>query len=99
MMVVYKKPDGGAVVLVKGAPEMVLNVCTSVHSKKSGKTSNLNEKRIKKLDKANADMGSKGLRVLGLAYRELSSVELSTLSVEEMESNLTLISLVGMFFI
>ena len=111
MMVLYSLPEGGAIALVKGnyiyilmysslsfkgAPEMVLDVCTKIEAKRGVR--DLNKKYMDKLERANGKMGSKGLRVLGLAYRVFSAEEVQKYTeIEDMEKELTLMSLVGKF--
>jgi magnesium-transporting ATPase (P-type) len=75
---------------------MVLDVCSKIEAKKGVKE--ISKKFIEKLERANAKMGSKGLRVLGLAYRIFSAEDLENYKeIEDMERDLTLLSLIGKF--
>jgi sodium/potassium-transporting ATPase subunit alpha len=93
MTTVHVAASGQRVAYVKGAPEMLLPLCRFVH--RDGKATALEEaERGKILDHLNAFAGA-GLRVLGLAYRDLSEGALPT-SVEEIERDLTFVGLVAM---
>ena len=88
MMATYHGVNGGYKVAVKGAPENVLNSCSSVLTPE-GKKEITEEKReswIKKSEK----MANDGLRVLALAKKEVQGPE------EEPYKNLTLLGLTGM---
>ena len=68
-MSVVVEHDGRRWVYCKGAPEAVLALCTRVQSQ-AGEVA-LDEVRRQRLLDAQAGMASQGLRVLGIAYREL----------------------------
>ena len=61
--------DGKLLVLVKGAGESVLPLCTSLG--KSGSTVPLDSNTSAELSEKQRDMASEGLRVIALAFREL----------------------------
>lgn len=88
--------DGTKYVLVKGAPEIVLERCMWIEK----------NERIQKLAKQDKeiilndlkDMTGKALRVLALAYRKLNPEEsdLDKIDRERLEENLVFVGLVGM---
>lgn len=79
---------GEKIVYTKGAPEIVLKVCTKLI--KDGKAVNLDEKERNLILEENAKMAAKALRVLGFAYKESGKGE-----KEDMEGDLIFIGLQG----
>ena len=79
---------GKKIVYTKGAPEIVLKVCTKLI--KDGKAVNLDEKERNRILEENAKMAAKALRVLGFAYKESAKGE-----KEDMEEDLIFIGLQG----
>jgi len=59
--------DSGLVAYVKGAPEVVLNLCNSIYE--NGKIKKLTEKRKKEILQINTDFANNALRVLGFAFK------------------------------
>jgi len=88
--------NGDKYVLIKGAPEIVLERCSWVEK----------DERVQKLTKQDReailndlkDLTGKALRVLALAYRKLTPEEndLDTINKDKLEENLTFVGLVGM---
>ena len=82
----------------KGAPEMILERCT--HYWSAGKANILTSTHKQQIISANERMAGEALRVLGLAFRPLSSVpvqnKLSSLEPAEWEQQLVFVGLVGM---
>ena len=76
---------------VKGAPDLLIDQCT--HISEGGKTRPLTHADREHILAANHSFGQRALRVLGLAYRELTS---TATTPEQVEKNLTFIGLVGM---
>ncbi|HSQ17228.1 MAG TPA: cation-translocating P-type ATPase [Anaerolineales bacterium] len=82
------------VIAVKGAPDMVLDLCTK-YQKQDDTQAALTEKERIRILSANDEMTKDALRVLGLAYRvseEMPDVN----DVAALESGLTFIGLIGM---
>src|SRR5581483_8693602 len=77
---------------VKGAPREVLSLCNSVYldSKKQLLTDETRNVILRHLD----DFASEGLRVLGLAYREVEKKD--NYSPSDVEDELTFVGLTGM---
>lgn len=89
MTTVHKSPSGGFIAFMKGAPEIVLPLCSRLLV--SGEPKLLTEEDKRTILNVNDEMASSGLRVLGLAYREVEDPWL-----ENVESEMVFIGLVGM---
>ncbi|MDZ4159754.1 MAG: cation-translocating P-type ATPase, partial [Anaerolineaceae bacterium] len=81
-------------IAVKGAPDVVLNLCTS-YSGFNGEVFPLDETSRQRILDANDEMTNDALRVLGLAYR-LEAVDLAKVNREELENELVFAGMVGM---
>ncbi|MBI1346131.1 HAD-IC family P-type ATPase [bacterium] len=68
MSVVVRRPDDKTVLLVKGAPEMILRRCTA--ERWQGEVRPLTDERRQNIVKVNSELASRALRVLALAYRD-----------------------------
>ena len=90
------KPDHEHyVIAVKGAPDMVLNLCSRIHLMDNSTPVPLTDTRRQEILAANDLMTKDALRVLGLAYR-VSHTPLEAYSGEVLEQDLVFIGLVGM---
>lgn len=79
MSVIIEKNDTGKkFLLVKGAPDAILEVC------------NINKEDLEKAEKDNENGAAKALRMIAFAYKELDEAENKTkkYNIEEMEKNL-----------
>ncbi len=74
----------------KGAPDIILNRCEFILQKEE--VIPLTERMKEKIQKANDYFANKALRVLGLAYKNIDTLE----RVEEQENELIFLGLVGM---
>ena len=90
MITIHRRGER-CVAYVKGAPEVILERCTRILRGSSVEQLSKDE-RQRFLDYASS-MAKQALRVLGLAFRELSSCE----EIEDANHNLVLIGLVGFF--
>jgi Ca2+-transporting ATPase len=84
------------VIAVKGAPDLVLGLCTSYQSidDKTKRMSDANRQRIRE---ANDSMTQDALRVLGVAYRVVKQApNATTVPVDELEQELVFVGLIGM---
>ena len=90
MSVVLHEPAGQLVMYTKGAPEVIL--AKSITEQLGGKVEPMTEDRRRELLQASAEMASRALRVLGLAYRELGQAEHGPFE----EKDLVFAGLVGM---
>jgi len=94
MTVIYREA-GKTEALVKGAPEVVLGLCS--HYLRDGRLVPLDAQGRAAVMKANAAMANGALRVLGLAYRELTGgFSAERLEARDIERNLVFIGLAGM---
>jgi Ca2+-transporting ATPase len=92
MTTVHQMQDGKRIAFMKGAPEVVLERCTSISD--GNNTRPLMEDDRTKILKANEEMAQGALRVLGLAYREVPDTLACT--EECVECNMVFIGLSGM---
>jgi len=79
--------DGKNYVYVKGAPDIILNLCKYIIV--NGKKKKLTSELKKKILKVNEEFSSEALRVLGFAYKELHKKE-------DYEKGLVFVGLQGM---
>ena len=92
MTTVHSTPEQGKLAYAKGAPEVIVERCTSFTSVAGIEP--LNDQQKKRILEANTQMASNALRVLAVAYKELSGNE--SLDDNILETNLTFLGLVGM---
>lgn len=93
MSTIHKGPHGYWV-FTKGAADFLLKRCSHVFE--SGRIVKLTEKKRHEILKTNEKLASSALRVLGLAFRELKTLEETKKHPEEIEKNLVFTGLVGM---
>jgi len=94
MSTLHHDPDGGGYALyVKGAPDMLLELCANVYDQ--GDVKPLSKGMRQTIADANREMASQALRVLAIAERRYSK-KIDNLTVEEHETDLTFLGLVGM---
>ena len=90
------KLTGWDVIAVKGAPDMILDLCTSYQTV-DDKTRRMNETIRQRVRDANDAMTQDALRVLGLAYRVVKEApKAESVAVDELEKDLVFVGLVGM---
>ena len=84
------------VIAVKGAPDLVLDLCTSYQTI-DDKTKPMGDDIRQRIRDANDAMTQDALRVLGLAYRVVEEApKAESVPVDELEKDLVFIGLVGM---
>ncbi len=81
------------VAFVKGAPDMILDICDQVIE--NGKPVAITEEKKKEVLGINQDMARQALRVLGMAYRPMNGVP-AECTCDNVEKNLTFVGLMGM---
>lgn len=74
--------------IVKGAPDVVLPLCTSAYS--DGTTVSMSQSRLKKILRQNEQMAKEALRVIAVAYRASSGAD------DNKEESLIFAGLIGM---
>ncbi len=89
MSVAVREANGQIVLYTQGAPEVVLEKC--IAERRDGHPRPLTEERRQAILAANAEMASRALRVLGLAYRPNPPA-----ANDDRESQLVFAGLVGM---
>jgi len=94
MTTVHKTPEGKLVAYVKGAPEVILE--RSTHILKYGQAKKLSAKEKKTVLETNERMASDALRVLGVAYKELSDNDPADINEDSVEKDLVFVGLTGM---
>jgi len=92
MTTVHKAPSGGVFAFMKGAPETVLECCSS--SLDEGREIGLSAAEKQRILGVNQEMAARGLRLLGAAYRELP--EGVRQEPEEVERDMVFLGLAGM---
>lgn len=90
----YRHESTGYVVSIKGAPDVVLDLCTFYQRMDNTAASLVEEQRMRIL-KANDQMTQDALRVLGVAYKVCPTLP-NMQDLEELERGLIFVGLVGM---
>ncbi|MGQ9679602.1 MAG: cation-translocating P-type ATPase [Candidatus Bathyarchaeia archaeon] len=93
MSTIHSTPEGWRIAYIKGAPEIVLAKCTKIYENGDVRPFKSDDEKLV-LTKT-MEMAENALRVLALAYKEVPS-NLTEYRVEEIESELTFVGLVGM---
>jgi len=93
MTTVHSTFNGDRIVFMKGAPEIILERCTHVYE--PDKMERLTEKRKKAILRISEEMAGESLRVLGLAYKILST-SVTNFDEENLEKGLIFLGLMGM---
>ena len=83
----------GCVAFSKGAPELLLDLCTSIYCE--GRVEPLTPEEAAQIKRANTELAGQALRMLALAYRPVDDVPRRP-TPEEIERDLVFIGLVGM---
>jgi len=95
MTTIHSTPEGTGVAYSKGAPEILLEKCTTI-LREDG-VSPLSEEEKRRILVVNERMASEGLRVLAMAYRTLPAAIDSTEPTEAcVEQGFTFVGLAGM---
>jgi len=84
--------DNRLLLFTKGAPEAILNLCSSVYQ--NGSISQLTEDLKNTISQKVEEFAAKGLRTLAMTYRNSSENELNN-DPAQIERNLTLLGIVG----
>lgn len=91
MSTLHPRPEGGARLLVKGAPDVLLKRCGRVLEKEERPLTPQGRRRI---EAVNEEMAGRALRVLGVAYKDYAADP--GVLTEEDETDLTFVGLIGM---
>jgi Ca2+-transporting ATPase len=94
MSTIHQDVDGrGYVVFVKGAPDIILDLCT--HALRQGDRVPIDDSIRRRIVQANQDMAQSALRILAVAYRELAELP-AEITSETIEKELVFVGLIGM---
>ena len=94
MSIVRRWPDGGLRLLVKGAPDLLLERCTRVATAAGAAPLDPSARATIAADLST--LAGRGLRVLAAAWREVTADEVEHRSADELERDLVLAGLAGM---
>jgi Ca2+-transporting ATPase len=103
MTTVHKNSNGTMRSITKGAFDVLISKCTHVHQ--NGKQMPLTKLQIERINKTNQTMTEKALRVLAVAYKDVSDNQFSkgkgsknttAETNRSLESGLTFVGLIGM---
>ncbi|MEM0007628.1 MAG: cation-translocating P-type ATPase [Candidatus Bathyarchaeia archaeon] len=93
MTTLHKTDDGRYLAFTKGSPEVVLQLCSYIYM--DGKETKLSKAGRELILRKNEEMASQALRVLGLAYKVLPSLD-NEYNEESIEHDMVFVGLVGM---
>lgn len=93
MSTIHELKDGRFRVITKGAPDVLINRCDKVL--KNGRICSISKEDIEIITKTNENMASNALRVLAIAYNDISKLP-NNIDSQNIEKNLIFVSLVGM---
>jgi P-type Ca2+ transporter type 2C len=100
MSTIHQTPDGNTLLFVKGAPDQIIERCKSYMD--NDKTEQLTESIKQKISEQNKELASSALRVLAVAYREITISEKEKLDnkekfdIDKTENQLTYLGLIAM---
>ena len=92
MATLHKSADGRQILLVKGAPEVILKHCDRQQTQ-DGKQAPMDRERFAK---ASDKLAGQGERVLALAWLENPGVQAGSLGPADLPKNLVLLGLIGL---
>jgi Ca2+-transporting ATPase len=93
MSTIHHTPEGHYLVITKGAPEIVLDHCSTILA--HGESVPLTEPLRVQIHQTNHDLAKAALRVLAVAQHELDTLP-DTIDPEHIEHDLTLVGLFGL---
>ena len=93
MSVICKDSNGNAFIFVKGAPDIILDLCSTKQDEHGPSIMDQSEKE--RVVDINEEMAGQALRVLGFAYKKLDGAP-QIFSDGEMEKDLIFVGLEGM---
>jgi Ca2+-transporting ATPase len=93
MTTIWHDSDGGSTAYVKGAPDVVVGLCT--HVRENGRVRPATDEDKERLLSLNVRLANEAMRVLAVAYRDLEE-EFAEPTVEEVERDLVFSALMAM---
>ncbi len=100
MSTAHQTPDGNKVLFVKGAPDQIIHRCSQYSNNK--KIIQLSESLKRDITEQNKKLASSALRILAIAYREMTSEEIKKVesngkfNLDQTEDNLIFLGLMAM---
>jgi Ca2+-transporting ATPase len=92
--IIRRMPDGKLRAFINGAPDVLLERCSSIYSGEGVRPLSGDDRR--ELAARNAQMAGQALRVLGSAYRDLAVSPPDTLTADAVERDLVFVGFAGM---
>lgn len=92
MATLHRAADGKQILLVKGAPEVILSHCDRQQTI-DGQQAPIDRGYF---ERASDELAAQGERVLGLAWAETRGIEAGSLSASDLPKNLVLLGLIGL---
>ncbi len=92
---IRRMPDGKLRAFVNGAPDVLLDRCTSIYT--SAGVRPMTDQDRQSLVAQNAAMAQQALRVLGSASRDLDNASPAELTIDAVERDLVFVGLTGMY--
>ena len=93
MMSTIHKDEAGYLVITKGAPDVLLKKCSRYFD--GINVQNMDSSYIRKIEAENQKMADKALRVIAVAYKNISSIP-TKIESNNIESDLVFLGLIGM---
>ena len=93
MTTIWRGPDGGLTAYVKGAPDVVIGLCTRIQDNGEARTATAEDRE--RLLSLNHQLADEAMRVLAVAYRELGEESVEP-TVEKVERGLVFAGLMAM---
>jgi len=96
MATFHETPSGGTQVFLKGAPETILDFCSSIRL--DGEVVELTQEQREAVLQTNKEMAKQALRVLGVAYQEIDREKVEQIkdNISEDQGELVFAGLFGM---
>jgi calcium-translocating P-type ATPase len=85
--------EEGIFAFTKGAPKEIISLCNKIEI--NGKIEELNEQKLQEILKVNDEYAKKALRVLGVAYKDLTNYK-EEYNIEKVEKDLIFLGLAAM---
>ncbi len=95
MAVIRHTPEGAPEAMVKGAPDVLLALCTHILEARGVRPIEASDRE--RLTERINSMATRALRVLAAAYRPIDADRMAGLSAEDVENRLIFVGLVGMY--
>lgn len=92
-MTIIREKNGNKIAFVKGAPDVLLNDCTDIEI--NGIVRKLSDSDLDEILQVNSNLANQAMRVLGVAYRDLTGFD-GKYNAQEVEKELTFLGLIAM---